>query len=96
MMTKITHVFSNPLLFAFVIAAAILSAFIVEVNAAPVNGEEFSFRQPDGSQVPVRVWGDEFYVELESLDGYTLIRGSDGWIGVCPLYCTPLRLSRCS
>jgi len=50
------------------------------LNAAPVNGVEFSFKQPDGSRVPVRVWGDEFYQDVESLDGYTLIRGSDGWI----------------
>ncbi|MCL2443287.1 MAG: hypothetical protein FWD13_07455 [Treponema sp.] len=64
----------------FVIALTILSVFAVELNAAPVNGDSFHFRQPDGSLVPVRVWGDEFYQDVESVDGYTLIRGSDGWI----------------
>jgi M6 family metalloprotease-like protein len=28
----------------------------------------------------VIVWGDEFYQDVESPDGYTLIRDSDGWI----------------
>ncbi len=31
-------------------------------------------RQPDGSTVEVRIWGDEFYQIVESLDGYTLVR----------------------
>jgi len=57
-----------------------LSAFIFAAVAAPHNGDEFSFRQPDGSLVPVIVWGDEFYQTVESPDGYTLIRDADGWI----------------
>jgi M6 family metalloprotease-like protein len=42
--------------------------------AAPVWGEQFDLRQPDGSMVKVKIWGDEFYQIVESLDGYTLIR----------------------
>lgn len=48
--------------------------------AAPMSGNEFSLKQPDGSRVPVKVYGDEFYQSIESPDGYTLIRDSEGWI----------------
>ncbi|UCD30232.1 MAG: hypothetical protein JSV03_07120, partial [Planctomycetota bacterium] len=44
------------------------------VQAAPVWGEKSTRRQPDGEMVEVRIWGDEFYEVVESLDGYTLIR----------------------
>ena len=40
---------------------------------APIFGEVFSHRQPDGTSVDVRIWGDEFYRVVESLDGYTLV-----------------------
>ena len=43
----------------------------------PVVGEVFSQRQPDGTSVNVRTWGDEFYGVVESLDGYTLVRDPD-------------------
>jgi len=42
--------------------------------AAPVWGVEHPLRQPDGEIVTVRIWGDEFYQDVESLDGFTLIR----------------------
>jgi len=48
--------------------------------AAPHSGEKFELSQPDGSTVPVLVWGDEFHQDVESLDGYTLVRDADGWI----------------
>ena len=44
------------------------------VQGAPVWGEIFQLEQPDGRQVDVRIWGDEFYRVVESLDGYTLVR----------------------
>jgi M6 family metalloprotease-like protein len=47
---------------------------------APSWGEEWQLRQPDGSLVPVKIWGDEFYQRVESPQGYTLIRNSQGWI----------------
>ncbi|MGD2109619.1 MAG: M6 family metalloprotease domain-containing protein [Phycisphaerae bacterium] len=43
-------------------------------EGAPVFGEVMSVRQPDGSFVDVRIWGDEFYGVTETLDGYTLVR----------------------
>ncbi len=45
-----------------------------ESKSAPVFGKVFDLRQPDGSTVKVKIWGDEFYQVVESLDGYTLTR----------------------
>jgi len=48
--------------------------FAPSAYSAPVLGKEYDLRQPDGSTVRVKIWGDEFYQVVESLDGYTLIR----------------------
>lgn len=47
---------------------------VADAAARPVFGETWRLRQPDGSLVEVRIWGDEFYQVVESLDGYTLVR----------------------
>ncbi|MCL1957405.1 MAG: T9SS type A sorting domain-containing protein [Fibromonadales bacterium] len=52
----------------------------IAAYAAPYNGDEFEFSQPDGSSVAVLLFGDEFHIDAETLDGYTLIRDKDGWI----------------
>ncbi len=44
------------------------------ILGAPVFGKVQELRQPDGSLITVRIWGDEFYQVVESPDGYTLIR----------------------
>ena len=46
-------------------------------QGAPSWGDEFTLDQPDGAEVQVRIWGDEFYRVVESLDGFTLVRDSD-------------------
>jgi M6 family metalloprotease-like protein len=61
---------------AYFFASALAAALI----AAPHNGEVFELRQPDGSLVPARVFGDEFYQDVEGIDGFTLVRDADGWI----------------
>ena len=66
--------------FFSVLAVSIVLLAAVYAGAAPHDGEEFMLRQPDGSEVIVRVFGDEFYQEVESLDGFTLVRDADGWI----------------
>ncbi len=43
-------------------------------GAFPFRGDVQRLRQPDGSYLNVRVWGDEYYQRVESLDGYTLVR----------------------
>jgi M6 family metalloprotease-like protein len=47
------------------------------VWGAPSWGDEFTLEQPDGTAVQVKIWGDEFYRVVESLDGFTLVRDSD-------------------
>ncbi|MCP4455276.1 MAG: hypothetical protein GY809_27775, partial [Planctomycetes bacterium] len=42
------------------------------VSGAPYSGDILTLQQPDGREVKVRVWGDEFYQHVESLDGRTL------------------------
>lgn len=48
----------------------------------PFRGDEQRLGQPDGSYVKVRVWGDEYYQRVESLDGYTLVRDPQNG-GIC-------------
>ena len=56
------------------ILTALFALLVGSVTAAPHNGDLFKLKQPDGTFVEVKVWGDEFYQRVESLDGYTLIR----------------------
>ena len=59
-----------------ILIALWFTALSVPINlfAAIHEGEICILKQPDNSYVQVRVWGDEFYQRVESLDGYTLIR----------------------
>ena len=54
--------------------AVISCLFPVSAFCAPYQGKEFEFHQPDGSPITVQVWGDEFYIRAETLDGYSLVR----------------------
>lgn len=49
-------------------------------NAAPVHEKVTTLKQPDNTKVEVKVTGDEYYQEIESMDGYTLCRNSQGYI----------------
>lgn len=40
----------------------------------PFYGEEFTFIQPDGSELKVRGWGDQHYAVFETLDGFTVVK----------------------
>ena len=42
--------------------------------AGPVFGKKYNLLQPDGTTVAVKIWGDEFYQVVESMEGYTLVR----------------------
>ena len=58
-----------------------LTGLALNISSAPYYGETFELSQPDGSTVPVVVWGDEFYQRVETPDGFTLIRNKEtGWI----------------
>jgi M6 family metalloprotease-like protein len=55
-------------------------AFFIGIPAShadPSWGDIFKLKQPNGNIVEVRIWGDEFYRVVESLDGYTLVRDPD-------------------
>ncbi len=67
--------------------ALLAPAFLASVLPIPaaradvVLGELRPLRQPDGTTIMVRIWGDEFYSVVESLDGYTLVPDlPSGWI----------------
>jgi len=65
------------------LASAVFSCALLAttVRADPVVGELRPLRQPDGTTLTVRIWGDEFYSVVESLDGYTLVPDlPSGWI----------------
>lgn len=59
---------------------SIIISLFTFLNAAPHWGDTYKLKQPDNSLVEVKVWGDEFYQRVESVDGYTLIRDQNGWI----------------
>ncbi len=66
-----SHFRNLSLIFLFLVSS---------LAAAPMNGEEYDFTQPDGSTVTVHLFGDELNMFAESIDGFTLIRGEDGWL----------------
>jgi M6 family metalloprotease-like protein len=43
----------------------------------PFAGETFTFHNPDGSEVQVRGWGNQFEAVFETLDGYTVVKDPD-------------------
>lgn len=55
-----------------VLAGAIFVA--ITAYSAPINDEPYQLRQPDGTMVDVLVSGDEFYQNVETPDGYSLVR----------------------
>jgi M6 family metalloprotease-like protein len=44
------------------------------ITAGVFNGQIMSFKQPDGSSVDVKMYGTEYYMRGEGLDGYTVVR----------------------
>ncbi|GAL85980.1 hypothetical protein CHU_0709 [Sporocytophaga myxococcoides] len=61
------------------ISILLIGTFVHFADAAPYRGDQFIFKQPDGSTIQVKVWGDEYYQRIESLDGYTLTKDNAGW-----------------
>ncbi|MEW6250334.1 MAG: M6 family metalloprotease domain-containing protein [Planctomycetota bacterium] len=56
------------------VVVALLALAVPLTRADYVDGEVLPMTQPDGTLLQVRIWGDEFYTVVETLDGYTLIR----------------------
>lgn len=40
----------------------------------PYDGQEFTFRNPDDTEIRVRAWGNQFTAAFETLDGYTVVQ----------------------
>jgi M6 family metalloprotease-like protein len=40
----------------------------------PFSGKEFTFTNPDGSEIKVRGWGNQHYAVFETLDGFTVVK----------------------
>ncbi|WP_160690428.1 M6 family metalloprotease domain-containing protein [Clostridium sp. C2-6-12] len=60
--------------------ATICGTMSVGAYAAPYINQKHELIQPDGSKVQVKITGDEYFQQVESLDGYTLCRDNEGWI----------------
>ncbi len=56
------------------LSAILLSCFTIASWAAPHFGDVQTFQQPDDSLIQLRVFGDEFYADLETPDGASVIR----------------------
>lgn len=63
------------------ILLSVLCMLAFQAFAAPYWGEIQKFKQPDGTWVEVKLYGDEFYIRAEGLDGYTVLRDEEtNWI----------------
>lgn len=63
------------------ILLSILCMLVMRAWAAPYWGEIQKFKQPDGTWVELKLYGDEFYIRAEGLDGYTVVRDEKtNWI----------------
>ncbi|MDS0524489.1 M6 family metalloprotease domain-containing protein [Clostridium sp. SHJSY1] len=70
----------KKLLLALSITSAVCFGTSLYAKAAPVQEKIATLKQPDNTEVKVKVTGDEYYQEIESMDGYTLCRNSEGYI----------------
>ncbi|MCU0857100.1 MAG: Ig-like domain-containing protein [Pontiellaceae bacterium] len=56
------------------VAAVTFFAASTSVKAVPYTGNEFTYYQPDGEAIQVRLYGDEFYAVAETLDGHVIVQ----------------------
>ncbi|MGL1933495.1 MAG: M6 family metalloprotease domain-containing protein [Fibrobacterales bacterium] len=76
----IVHGSSNNKSFKRMVLLGIL-LFNSLLYAAPYFGQNMTYTQPDGSEVILKMYGDEYYMRALTEDGYTVIRDEDtGWI----------------
>lgn len=43
----------------------------------PYAGDEFTFYNPDGSEIKVRGWGNQFAAVFETIDGFTIVKNPE-------------------
>ena len=59
--------------FSLLTALACVLFGITTSSAAPMNGLESRYTQPDGTIITIKFFGDEFYARAETMDGYTIV-----------------------
>lgn len=65
-----------PVKAGFGYAVAIVICLTLQTSAlwaAPMEGQESTYRQPDGTVITLKFYGDEFYARTETPDGYTVV-----------------------
>lgn len=60
-------------------ALSVLLCCAAMAQAAVYVGDSHVWQQPDGTPVPVRIWGDEFSIDVETPDGWALRRDAGDW-----------------
>jgi M6 family metalloprotease-like protein len=75
MFIKYRYIIPGALLCACVLALLTIQS----TQAAPASPDAFILTQPDGSSFTARQWGDEWNHGSETLDGYSILKMSDGW-----------------
>lgn len=66
-------------IFLFLSAVAIILTALGTAFAVPVSPNVRNLVQPDGTVIQARAYGDEFICWLETLDGYAIIKGANGY-----------------
>ena len=49
------------------------------ISAGVANPKPFNVTQPDGTQLTIRLFGDEWHHYAQTLDGYTIIKKQNTW-----------------
>lgn len=58
----------------WVASAVVMVLFLgFSAAAAPMDGEPIEFTQPDGTVIHLQVFGDEFYAETRTMEGYSVV-----------------------
>ncbi len=63
----------------YILAAAAVVMATLQCLAVPAIPTPVTVDQPDGSQLTVRLHGDEFYHYYTTLDGYTIVKNDAGY-----------------
>jgi len=69
--TCLPHIFRRFCLFSALVI--LVSAHMAEAAPYPPDGLPVEWRQPDGTVLSLRVFGDEFYARTETESGQTVI-----------------------
>jgi M6 family metalloprotease-like protein len=63
----------------FVLVLVVLCATVQQIFAVPAYPYPVSYQLPDGTEITIQPRGDEWVNWVESADGFTILRNSDGF-----------------